>query len=239
MTIQNRTVEYTDGSIVFKGYLAWDDGISGPRPAVMIAHAFGGRAEFECGKARQLAEMGYVGFAIDLYGDAKQGASVAENQALMKPLLADRPELQKRITLALAAVREQAEVEATKVAAIGFCFGGLCVLDLARTGADVLGVVSFHGLFVPPGNTEGNKISAKVLCLHGYDDPMAKPDTVLNLATELTAAGADWQVHAYGNTMHAFTNPVANNPDFGTVYNANADRRSWQSMTNFLDEIFA
>jgi len=239
MTIQTRIVDYSDGTTTYKGYLAWDDSTQDKKPAVLVSHAWGGRGDFECDKARKLAELGYVGFAIDMYGDGKQGANNDENAALMQPLVENRAELQKRITLALEVVRKQQEVNADKVAAIGFCFGGLCVLDLARTGADVKGVVSFHGLFNSPGNTEGNQISAKVLCLHGYDDPMAQPQSVLELGSELTAAGADWQIHAYGHTVHAFTNPAANDPGFGTVYNATADKRSWTSMVNFLDEIFA
>lgn len=239
MTIQTRIVDYSDGNITYKGYLAWDDSAQSKRPAVLVSHAWAGRSDFECEKARKLAELGYVGFAIDMYGDAKQGANNDENAALMQPLVENRAELQKRITLALDAVRKQPEVDADNVAAIGFCFGGLCVLDLARTGADVKGVVSFHGLFNAPGNTEGNKITAKVLCLHGYDDPMAQPQSVLDLGTELTAADADWQIHAYGHTVHAFTNPAANDPGFGTVYNAAADKRSWASLVNFLAEIFA
>jgi dienelactone hydrolase len=121
---------------------------------------------------------------------------------------------------------------------MGFCFGGLCVLDLARTGTDLLGVASFHGLFSPPGNTEGNRILAKILVMHGWDDPMATPDQVVGLAEELTAMGADWQIHGYGNTVHAFTNPTANDVAYGTVYDADADRRSWQNLQLFLAEIF-
>jgi dienelactone hydrolase len=124
------------------------------------------------------------------------------------------------------------------VAAIGFCFGGLCVLDIARTGEELAGVVSFHGLLGAPGNTASNTINARILVLHGWDDPMAPPDHVVELSEELSAMGADWQLHAYGNTMHAFTNPDANDKAMGTVYNAAADRRSWIAMQNFLDELF-
>jgi dienelactone hydrolase len=156
----------------------------------------------------------------------------------MQPLLDERITLQRRMTLALEQIRNQEIVDASRVAAMGFCFGGLSVLDLARTGADLSGVASFHGLFNSPGNTANNRINASVLVMHGWDDPMAKPDQVLALAEELTAMGADWQIHGYGNTMHAFTNPAANDPEFGTVYNERADRRSWQSLQLFLAEIF-
>lgn len=218
--------------------MAWDDSSRDSRPAVLISHAWAGRGELEEHRAEQLAELGYVGFALDMYGKGKRGASKEENAALMQPLIDDRTVLQRRMNLALDVCRKQKEVDANRVAAMGFCFGGLCALDLARTGAEVAGVASFHGLFSPPGNTDGNQISAKVLVLHGWDDPMAKPDQVLALAEELSAMGADWQIHAYGDTVHAFTNPAADDPDFGTVYDADADRRSWQSLQLFLAEIF-
>lgn len=239
MTIQTRLVEYQHGETVLEGFLAWDDSRSGPMPAVAVSHAWAGRGEFECEKARKLAELGYVGFALDMFGKGVRGNSVEENQALMTPFIEDRALLQARINLAIDVLRQQPEVDATRVAAIGFCFGGLCVLDLARSESDVNGVISFHGLFMPADNTAGNRISARVLCLHGYDDPMAPPEQMLALAKELTDAGADWQIHAYGNTLHAFTNPDANDPDFGTVYNASADSRSWDAMRNFLNEVLA
>ena len=238
MSIQTRHVEYADGDTILEGLLAWDDAVEGPRPGVMVSHAWAGRGELEDGKARALAELGYTGFAANLYGKGVRGNSPEENTALMQPFLDDRAMLQARMRLSLDTMREQAEVDDRQVAAIGFCFGGLCVLDLARSGEDLAGVVSFHGLFGAPGNTAGTPISARVLALHGWDDPMATPDQVLALAGELTAQGADWQLHAYGNTMHAFTNPVANDPDFGTVYSPAADRRSWAAMTGFLEELF-
>lgn len=238
MAITTRLVEYHHDDTRLQGYLAWDDSLPGPLPAVAIAHTWAGRGEFECGKARALAELGYVGFAIDMYGAGVLGASPEENSALMAPLMEDRTLLQARIGLAVATLRAQAEVDTSRVAAMGFCFGGLCALDLARSGGDVLGVVSFHGLFTPPGNTAGRSIDARILCLHGYEDPMAAPDTLLALAAELGEAGADWQVHAYGGTVHAFTNPAADNPDMGTVYSERADHRSWRAMHNFFEELF-
>jgi len=238
LAIQTRTVEYKDGDTVLEAYMAWDDSGGDPRPGVLIAHAWAGRGELEESKAGQLAELGYAGFALDLYGKDVRGTSREENAALMQPLLDDRMLLQRRMELALAKIRKQREVDSARVAAMGFCFGGLCVLDLARTGSDVLGVASFHGLFGPPGNTKGNKILAKVLVMHGWDDPMVTPDQVVSLAEELTAMGADWQIHGYGNTLHAFTNPAADDVTHGTVYDADADRRSWQNLQLFLAEIF-
>ncbi len=238
MTIQTRTIDYQDGDVDLQGYLAWDDAVEGKRPGVMIAHAWAGRSDFENGKAEALAKLGYVGFALDNFGRGILGTNTEENSALIQPFLDDRAMLQGRMQIALEVLTGLDEVDASRVAAIGFCFGGLCVLDLARTGTDICGVVSFHGLFGSPGNTAGNKIKAKVLALHGWDDPMAPPDQVVSLAEELSSMGADWQVHGYGNTMHAFTNPQANDPDFGTVYSPDADRRSWNAMQDFLSEIF-
>jgi len=232
-----RLIEYTHNGATLEGYMAWDDSIAGARPGVMISHAWGGRGEFECDKARMLAELGYCGFALDLYGKGVLGSGVEENSRLMKPFVEDRAMLQARLSAALAAFSAQSEVDSQRIAAIGFCFGGLCVLDLARIGAPVRGVVSLHGLFGPPGNTVGNKINAKVLALHGHDDPMVPVAMVNALEQELTDAGADWQIHAYGNTMHAFTNPQANDPAHGTVYNPVAARRAWVVTKDFLDEV--
>lgn len=237
MGIQTRTIDYSHNGVLLEGVLAWDDATAGPRPAVIVSHAWAGRDAFAVNKARALAELGYAGFALDMYGKGIVGAGPAENAKLMGPFMDDRELLQGRQLAALDAVRQQPEVDAGRVAAMGFCFGGLCVLDLARSGADLRGVVSFHGLLTPPGNTEGKRIQAKVLVLHGYDDPMAPPEQVLELASELTLGGADWQIHAYGNTVHAFTNPQANDPGFGTVYKQDADRRSWQALRNFLAEV--
>lgn len=239
MGIQQRLIEYEDDGVVLEGRLAWNDADKGPRPGVLVSHAWAGRGDFEDGKADRLAELGYTAFALDLYGKGVRGNSVEENAALMQPFLDDRSMLQRRLLVSLETLRAQPEVDAARVAAIGFCFGGLCVLDIARTGEDLAGVVSFHGLFGAPGNTAGNTIKARVLALHGWDDPMAKPDDAVALAGEMTAMGADWQLHAFGNTMHAFTNPGANDANMGTVYNAAADRRSWIAMQDFLQEIFA
>ncbi len=236
MTIDTRPLSYTIDGNEYEAVVASSGG--GPKPGVLVCHAWAGRSGFEAGKAKALAGLGYTGIAIDLYGKGVLGSSTEENQKLMTPFVEDRAMLQSRLLNIIGIVKEQKEVDAAKIGIIGFCFGGLCALDIARTGADIAGVVSFHGLFGAPGNTGGRKINAKVLALHGWDDPMAPPKDVEALGKELTEAGADWQIHAYGGTMHAFTNPDANDPGFGTVYNEAADKRSWAAMESFLSEIF-
>lgn len=237
MTIVTQTIDYHQGAAALEGYLAYDDALATPLPAVMIAHAWGGRDEFVCDKARRLAELGYAGFALDLYGKGIVGSGPEQNAQLMQPFMMDRGLLQARMLKSLDTVKQLPQVDANRIAAMGFCFGGLCVLDLARSGAELRGVISFHGLFVPPADLVTQPIRAKVLALHGYDDPMVPPAQVTALAQELTAAGADWQIHLYGRTLHAFTNPIANDPAFGTVYDAAADRRSWESLQAFLREV--
>ena len=161
-------VEYEHNGTIFEGYLALDEERGLPRPAVLIAHTWAGRSEFVCDKARILAGQGYLAFALDLYGKGVIGTSPEENGRLMQPLLDDRALLQARMLKALDVVRAQDEVDNRKIAAIGYCLGGLCVLDLARVSGNVQGVVSFHGLLGKPGNTDGQPISAKVLVLHGH-----------------------------------------------------------------------
>ena len=236
MTIVSRYVDYSDGAQPLKAYMAWDDAVNERHPAVLISHAWGGRSPFENSKAEWSAGLGYVGFALDVYGAGVLGSSPEENAGLMQPYLDDRGKLAGRLRAALDTVRAQPEVDPSRVAIMGFCFGGLCALDLARAGADVLGAVSIHGLFNPPPVTQS--IGARVLALHGWEDPMARPESVLAFADEMTRAGADWQVHAYGRTVHAFTNPAANDYAGGMAYSANADRRAFESIVCFLEELF-
>ncbi len=238
MPLQSRLISYFDGDTELEGYFAFDSSSETPEPGVLISHMWGGRVEFVCEVADRLAALGFNSMALDMYGKGVFGKNAEENMALMTPFLEDRMLLQRRMLLALDTLKAQPEVDAGKVAAIGYCFGGLCVLDLARTGANIAGVVSLHGLFTPPENTEGNPIRAKILALHGNDDPMVPPEQVQSLQQELTSAGADWQLHTYGGTMHAFTLPEANDEAAGTVYNPDSDHRSWQSLLNFFDEIF-
>lgn len=239
--MKTEKLSYSEGGTELEGHLAHDPALDGERPLVLIAHAWAGQSDFEREKAEALAALGYVGFALDMYGKGVLGQSVEENTGLMTPFVEDRMLLRRRMLAALEAAKAHDAVDASKVGAIGFCFGGMCVLDLARSGAELTGVVAFHGLLGAPELPDQDQptIRASVLALHGYDDPMAKPDAALAFADEMTRAGADWQLHAYGGTMHAFTNPAANDPDFGTVYSERAARRSWRAMKSFFEEVFA
>ncbi len=228
-----------DGSTELEAFVARPEDAAKPTPAVLICHAWSGQSEFEREKARLLAEWGWVGFAVDVYGKGRRGTDTKSNSALMSPFLADRALLERRLRAALDACRELEGVDAERVAVIGFCFGGLCALDLARSGAGVVAAVSFHGLLNGRDGLETVKSPVKVLALHGHDDPMATADQVAAFTAEMTAAGTDWQPHQYGHTMHAFTNPSANDPGFGTVYEPKAARRSFASMRALLDEAFA
>ena len=233
-----KNISYQSDNTSLEGFLAYNDQHQEKRPAVIVAHDWSGRNQFACDKAEKLANLGYVGFALDMYGNAKTGSNNAEKTELMQPLMQDRTLLRQRILAAVETVKTIPTVDTNRIAAIGFCFGGLCVLDLARTGIAIRGVVSFHGLFKPAENLANKLIKAKVLALHGADDPMASAEQVIAFEKEMTTAKADWQLHLYGNTMHAFTNPMANDPSFGTVYNKIADQRSWVAMQNFLTEVF-
>lgn len=229
---------YHDNKQELHGFLAYEDGVDTLRPAVIVAHDWTGRNEFACQKAQLLAEMGYIGFALDMYGHARMGVTIDEKKALMDPLANDRSKLRQRIVAALDALISIPNVDSNRIAVIGFCFGGLCALDLARSGADIKGAVSFHGLLNKPDNFESQKIKAKILVAHGYDDPMVKPDQVNTFCQEMTKANADWQMHMYGHVQHGFTNPQAHDNNLGIIYNQVAAERSWLAMTNFLQEIF-
>lgn len=227
--MRREEVRYGDGLI---GLAIWD-GDTGPRPGVLVAPTVMGHTALEERRAADLVGLGYGAFILDVYGKGRPPAGFDEALGWMAEMNADRRLLLARLRAALESMRARPEVDAARTAAIGYCFGGKCVLDLARSGAEVAGVVSFHGLFDPPPYPTAARIVAKVLALHGWDDPLATPDAALAFAAELTKAGADWQLHAYGHTVHAFTNP--GRPE---MYSAAADRRSWAAMQGFLTELF-
>lgn len=220
------------------GYVAQEEISKEKRPVVLVVHDWTGRNDFACHKAQAIAEMGYIGFAIDVFGQGQLGANTEEKTALIMPFMKNRGLLRDRLVVALEAVKKLAEADTDRMAIIGFCFGGLCALDLARSGADIKGAVSFHGLLSKPECSGFDEIKAKILVLHGYDDPMVSPEQVSEFCQEMTKANVDWQVQMYGKVQHAFTNPEAHDSAMGTVYNAIAEKRSWHAMTCFLQEIF-
>jgi len=233
--IERRLIESRHGDGVLESILT-RDASAGPRPVVMIFPNFFGLDATDDENAERIVTLGYAAFACDLYGKGQRGGTREDAAARMKPLRDDRPLLQARMLHLLEIVRGLPEVDGARVAAIGFCFGGLCVLDLARTGADVAGVASFHGLFTPPGNIDKPNISARVAVYHGWEDSLVPPEDVVALGAELTAAGCDWQIQCFGGAVHGFTH--ARPPEEGIPFNALADRRSWRAAEDFLAECF-
>jgi dienelactone hydrolase len=214
-------------------------GGSSARGTVIIVPTVMGMQELELGFARRLSDLGYTCLVADLFGCRfKLGVDKDEAFAAMGRLRADRAALRDRLLAIFARTQVQEGVDPVRIAAVGYCFGGQCVLDLARSGADLSGVASFHGLFDPP-SLPPQPIKAKVAAYHGWDDPMVSPEAVVALGNELTAGGADWQIHAYGHVGHGFTNPRAGAMGIaGVDYNEAAAHRSWTSLVHFLDELF-
>ncbi|WP_417263596.1 dienelactone hydrolase family protein [Celeribacter sp.] len=240
MALQRIEITYGGPEIggPFIGALHWDDALTGPRPAVMVAPAFRGRSEFEEARAQELAALGYVGFAIDYYGQGWTTTDAAEAHAAKDKLDADRATLAARMVAALEALKSHELVDAERTAAMGYCFGGKAVLDLVREGVEIGGVASFHGILDRATTAPDMKIVSDVLVMHGWDDPLARPDSVLAFGQEMTERGAKWQLHAYGNTGHAFTNPAAKpgaQPGFG--FDVKATARSWRALVDFLAEV--
>ncbi len=240
MAIISNTINYLDDETLLEGFFAYDDSSKERKPAILIAHAWGGRNQFVEDKAIELAKLGYVAFALDMYGAGKTGNSIEENSRLMQPFIDDRACLQKRMNAALYAVKLLPWVDDKNIAAIGFCFGGLCVLDLARSGADIKGVVSFHGLLKPPTaqQIDQKTITAKMLILHGHEDPLTNPEELTHFYQEMNTKHVDWQLNHYSHTQHAFTNPDANDINLGLVYHPVNSERAWLAMKNFLTELF-
>lgn len=242
MTIVRQTIVYDGPGGPFEGVIAYDDEVEAARPGVLVVPNVLGQKEADNRKVEALAGLGYVGFACDLFGQGKRTTRQSSDPArYMDALNADRALLRDRLAASLGALQAFDRVNPAKTAAIGFCFGGKAVLDMARAGLDVLGVVSFHGVYDRPDYANVSPIRAKVLVCHGWDDPLGPPESVVALGQELTESGADWQIHAYGGAGHAFTDvELKGKPPLrpGVAYEEKADRRSWQAMKDFLAELF-
>ncbi len=208
------------------------------RPLILLCHAWKGRDEFICKKAELVASLGYVGFAIDMYGKGVLGNSKEENAALKKPFIDDRALLQQRLLQGYETACALPYVDKEKIVVLGFGFGGICALDLARSGVPLKGAISIYGHFDPPKNVPTHPIKAKILILHGYNDPISPMDELYAFQKELENNKVDWQSHIYGNTFHAFATPSANDPAAGILYNPTSAKRAWKAVENFLAEQF-
>lgn len=237
--VVGKNVDYTDGDVKLQGYLAYDDAVKDKRPGVLIVHEWWGRDEFVEGKARELAALGYVAFALDMYGTGVKAAD-ATQAAELAAKFKGKPLIRTRAQAGLDVLAKQPQVDPDRIAAIGFCFGGTTCLELAYSGANLKGIASFHGGLLPPPEADMKKIKAKFLILHGADDGFVPPDVVAACEDGLRKAGADWQFIAYSGAVHSFTNPKADERNLpGAKYNEPAARRSWRAMEDFFKEIFA
>ncbi len=236
--IRTETVEYKQGDATLEGFHAYDDSIAGKRPGVLIVHQWKGLGNYEKKRAEMLAKLGYNVFAADIYGKGIRPATPKEAGGLAGKYKADRALLRERVKAGLDALRKSELTDAKKVAAIGYCFGGTTVLELARSGADVAGVVSFHGGLSTPNPADAKNIKGKVLVLHGADDPNVRPE-VPGFEEEMRSAKVDWQLVSYGNAVHSFSDWNAGTDNSkGAAYNEKADKRSWQAMEQFFVELF-
>ncbi|GAB4224097.1 MAG: dienelactone hydrolase family protein [Gammaproteobacteria bacterium] len=234
--MSNEQITYQDGPLQLQGYMAYPK-TSNKSPAVIVIHDWSGNNDFARSKAEYCASLGYVGFAVDMYGEGKVGTTIEEKSALIQPFKDNRELSIQRLQAACEKLQQCAQVDTQKIAIMGFCFGGMCALDFARSGADFKAAISIHGLLMSAPHMH-NPITAKILALHGHDDPMVPVDQVVAFQQEMTQAKADWQLHTFGNTKHAFTNPAANDATLGTVYNEYAAQRTFKIIEAFLTEVF-
>lgn len=237
--MQTQDIDYRADAVNLRGYLAHDDSVAVRRPGVVVFHEGLGLGDFVMARARMLAELGYVALAADMFGDRRQARNLQEVANLVGGLRNEPETLRGRGRAALAALAALPQVDSARIAAIGFCFGGSVVLELAREGADLTAAVSFHGVLTTRMPASPGKVRASVLVLTGADDPLAPPEQVTAFENEMRAGEVrDWQVISYGNTLHGFTNPAADGSMMRTaLYSAQADRRSWAAMRGLLEEV--
>jgi dienelactone hydrolase len=235
--LKTKWIEYKHGNVVLKGYLAYNDGIKGKRPGVLVVPCFRGLKDFDQGRAEQLAKLGYIAFAIDMYGVRPKDDQ--EAFALARIYGEDRPMMRSRATAGLEVLQKHKLTDAGHMAAIGYCFGGCVALELARSGADMAGIVGFHAGLDTPNPDDGKNIKGKVLILHGAEDPFVPIKQVLAFQDEMRKANVDWQMVFYGGAVHGFSMPESGtDPSKPVAYDEKADKRSWAAMKSFFTEIF-
>ena len=237
--VQTREVEYRQGDTVLKGFIAWNDAARGRRPGVLVVHEWWGLNQHARNQARRLAEAGYVGFALDMYGNGKVATHPQDAQAFVAEVTKDPAVLAARFNAALAELKRDPHVDTTRIAAIGYCFGGAVVLGMARSGADLTAVVTFHGALATQTPAEPGKVKARILVLAGGADPFVPPEQVAAFEKEMQAAGARFEVVSYPGAKHGFTNPDAGVYGMPQLaYDAAADRQSWAAMLKLFREVF-
>lgn len=238
--VHTEKVDYKDGNTVLEGFLAYDDSIiKGKRPGVLIVHQWKGLGDYEKQRAEMLAKLGYNVFAVDIYGKGIRPQDPKSAGVLAGKYKSDRALLRERVNAGLAVLQKNDHTDPKRIAAIGYCFGGTTVIELARSGADIAGVVSFHGGLDSPKPEDGKNIKCKVLALHGADDPTVPSKNLVAFEDEMRQAKVDWQLVKYGGAVHSFTDWNAGNDNSkGVAYNEKADKRSWEAMKQFFAEIF-
>lgn len=238
--VKSQAVQYKHGDVILEGYLAYDDSQSGKRPGVLVVHEWLGLNDYAKKRADMLASMGYVAFALDMYGKGVLGKGPQDGTKLSAPFKENRQLMRDRAKAGLDVLRNHPLVDSSRIAAIGYCFGGATAIELARAGTGIAGVVGFHPALGTSMPAKPGQVKAKILVCHGADDPFVPPPEVKAFEEEMQKAGADWQLNAYGNAVHGFTNwGAGNNKSSGVAYNSEADKRSWQAMKDFFAEIFA
>lgn len=237
--IQTKTIEYKQGDTTLEGVLVYDDAVKGKRPGILIVHQWMGLTDYEKKRAEMLAQLGYVAFCADIYGKGVRPQSVPEASAQSGKFKSDRALLRARVNAGLDEFKKSDLVDTKRIVAIGYCFGGTTVIELARSGADLAGVVSFHGGLDSPTPADGKNIKCKVLACHGADDPFVAAKDLTAFESEMRDNKVDWQLIQYGGAVHSFTQPMAGNDNSkGAAYNERADKRSWEDLKQFLAEMF-
>jgi dienelactone hydrolase len=236
--VKTKTISYTYDGTTFKGYLAWDDEVKGKRPGILVVHEYWGLNDYAKKRAEQLAGLGYVAFAADMYGDGKTAEHPEDAGKMAAEVRKNVKTWQGRAQEALKILKDQDNVDPKKTAAIGYCFGGSTVLQLAYSGADVAAVVSFHGAIQVPDADQAKVVKAKILVCHGALDKFIPEENLQKLRGVLDEAKVDYEMIYYAGAVHSFTVPTANNPSGGVAYNEKADKRSWAEMMRLFDETF-